>query len=440
MKKNISLLLLFLFLFLPFFVASAYDMTKKDEELVKTINNRLYNIIEERKTITPVLVEKTLKKLLKRDLTERVETLLIKIIKDLNNKYWEVQNIEETVFLWDAEKLMKENDIPALSVLVFKNDKVLYEKQIWKSNKEKNINLKEDDLFLLASISKTITATALLSLFEKWEFELDDAINDYLSFEVNHPFYETPITFRMLLTHSSGIADWSALDNQYYYSEDSPVKLSYFMENYFTPGREFYSEEENFHDFEPWTENEYSNEWSALIGLLVEEISWIWFNEYCKKNIFEPLGMGSTFWRLDEIIQNNIVKPYEELEAVENYTFTDYPNWWLRSNTKDMSYFLQIFTHKDKVDDYKILKKETIKQVLKPQIPNISEDMWLHMFHINKDKNLWGHDGWEKWASTIMAINPGTEVWVIILTNQSDVELDRILEKAYDLWIELDSD
>jgi len=69
----------------------------------------------------------------------------------------------------------------------------------------------------------------------------------------------------MHLTHSSGIADGSALDDQYYYGEDSPVELGFFLENYLVSGGDFYNASENFYNFEPGTKHEYSNIGNALI-------------------------------------------------------------------------------------------------------------------------------------------------------------------------------
>ena len=148
----------------------------------------------------------------------------------------------------------------------------------------------------MASISKTITATALLQLFDNGKFKLDDNINDYLDFKVEIPGYSKVITFRMLLTHTSGIADGKVLDEEYYYGKDSPVKLDFFLEEYLVDGGEYYYKNQNFHDFEPGSDHEYSNVGNALIAGLVEDISGMEFNAYCKKNIFEPLKMNSTFW------------------------------------------------------------------------------------------------------------------------------------------------
>lgn len=338
-----------------------------------------------------------------------------------------------------VDEMIAQN-IPALSVLLFKEENILYEKYLGRPQLEKDTTLDQNHLFLLASVSKVVTATALLQLLDDGLFSLDDKINDYLNFKVQVPNYSTDISFRMLLTHTSGIADGSALDDQYYYGEDSPVALGDFLEKYLVPGGVFYTPTENFHDFEPGTAHEYSNVGNALIGLLVEQISGMSFNGYCQQNIFAPLGMTQTFWRLDEINQT-IAQPYNyingQYEAIQHYTFTDYPNGGLRSTGRDLFIFLSAFVQEGTANNFELLKPETIQAMITPQIPSLDSEMGLHLFNLDPENNLWGHDGGEQGVATIMAFNPNTKIGAIILTNQGEVNLDQILIESYTLGLKL---
>lgn len=331
--------------------------------------------------------------------------------------------------------------IPALSVLIFKEDKVLYEKTLGKSNIEQDINLEKTHPFLLASISKVVTATALMQLYDDNLFALNDNINDYLDFNVSVPNANTDITFKMLLTHTAAIADGSALDAQYYNNEDSPVSLEYFLENYLVAGGVFYHATENFYTAEPGSTYKYSNTANALIALLVEKISGIDFNTYCKQNIFLPLNMKHTNWRLDEI-SGTIVQPYQwvagNYEAILHYTFTDYPNGGLRATSSDLFQFLSAFVQSGKANNFQVLEAQTVKEMTSPQIPNVDSETGLHLFIMNAENKLWGHDGGEKGAATIMAFNLETKIGAIILCNQGDANLDDMLVKAYQLGLELE--
>lgn len=338
------------------------------------------------------------------------------------------------------EQEMAVQNIPAMSVILFDKESILYEKYLGKTNLNDDINLKSDHLFLLASVSKVITATALLQLYEENLFSLTDNINDYLPFSVAVPDYSQPITFNMLLTHTSAITDGSALDDQYYYGEDSPVALDFFMENYLVPNGKFYDAYENFSSFEPGSEYIYSNIGSALLAVLVEEISGLDFNEYCKQNIFNPLEMNNTFWRLGDITQP-IVQPYRyrnrRFEEIQHYTFKDYPNGGLRSTSRDLHTFLTAFVNGGVSNNYKLLSVATLNEMLKPQIQKIDNSVGLHMFKLNDEHELWGHDGGEQGVSTIVGFNTTSKKGAIILTNQGDAKLDEILEEGYKLAVKL---
>ena len=136
-----------------------------------------------------------------------------------------------------------------------------------------------DTLFTIASVSKTVTATALMTLYEQGKFNLDDDINQYLPFEVRNPNYpDTPITFRMLLTHTSSIQD-SDVYNQYYTLQtepvlpDSPIALGDYMKDYLTSEGKLYNAKDNFLEDAPGTTYTYTNTGFGLVGYLVEQIS-----------------------------------------------------------------------------------------------------------------------------------------------------------------------
>lgn len=335
-----------------------------------------------------------------------------------------------------SEQVSSQN-IGAMSVLLFKGNDVTYEKYLGVADKSNNIPLNQEHIFLLASVSKTVTATALMQLYDQGKFKLDDKINDYLNFKVNVPNQSTDITFRMLLTHTSGIADGKALDGEYYYNQDSPTPLAEFMRSYLEPNGSNYDAKDNFHDFEPGTMHEYSNEGSALIGVLVEQISGIPFDEYCRQNIFKPLGMNNTYWKLSNAPKGNLVRGYDADKSVEHYTFTDYPNGALRSTVQDMFKFLSAYGTDGNYKGTEILKASTVQMMLQPQIPSLEATMGLHWFIMSSADNIWGHDGGEQGVSTTMGVNPSNDIGVLIFTNQGDANLDNVLISAYNYALKL---
>ena len=105
------------------------------------------------------------------------------LVLDSNNHRNEEQ------LLQFIESTMQTHLIPGLSVSIVKDNNIVWEKQLGYANINNDIVVDENTMFILSSISKTITATALMQLFENELFGLDDDIDDYLPFDVNHPDY-----------------------------------------------------------------------------------------------------------------------------------------------------------------------------------------------------------------------------------------------------------
>lgn len=354
---------------------------------------------------------------------------------------------DEEVIINDAEafdtyleeKLSSENS-PALAVLIFEGETIKYEKYLGQSDVDNNQDLTGNDIFLMASVSKMLTGTALLQLYENGEFGLDDSINDYLPFNVSVPNQSTPITFRMLLTHTSAIDDGPNSDIFYSYGEDSSLELRTYMERYLLPNGEYYDASDNFYNYEPGTQYNYSNMASAFIGVLVEEISNRTFREYCRDSIFQPLGMNDTYWSLNEALQSGktLVKPYDDnLVTVEHYTFPDYPNGALRTTARDMMKFLSALAQNGTFDNYQLLNEDTVSEMLSLQIPSLEGTMGLHVFVVNEEENIWGHDGSEQGVSTEAGFNKTNKVGAIVLSNLQDVDVSSILLEAYKLGVKL---
>ena len=105
---------------------------------------------------------------------------------DFNSRenYIEINNYrDEEELLQFIESTMENHLIPGISISIVKDQNIVWEKHFGYSNINQNILVDENTLFMLASISKTITATALMQLFEDGLFSLNDNINNYLPFK-----------------------------------------------------------------------------------------------------------------------------------------------------------------------------------------------------------------------------------------------------------------
>lgn len=337
----------------------------------------------------------------------------------------------------EVEEEMEAQHISGLSFILTKGDKIIAEKYLGQADRRLNKAVDAHTKFLLASISKTVTATALMQLYEQDSFDLDDSINGYLNFVVQAPNTTTPITFRMLLQHTAGIADGPALDNEYFWGQDSPNDLGTFLSQYFTPGTATYNATANFTGEEPGAVHEYSNVGAALVGHLVEVISGVDFDTYCQNNLFQPLCMNASSWRLNGLDTSTIAQPYDfengAYQAIGHYTFTDYPNGGLRSTTKDLARFMVAYQQGGQFNGQSILKASTIALMHTEALVDQENGVGLHWFTYDRgDRNLWGHDGGEQGTTTMMGFNKSTGIGIIILCNATDAELDELTYQLYD--------
>jgi len=194
-----------------------------------------------------------------------------------------------------SAELIKEH-IPGFAACTIEKGKIVWSGYYGYQDVERKIPVTKGTLFMIASVSKTITAAALMQLYAKGKFRLDDDINKYLDFKVVNPTYPTiPVTFRQLLRHRSSIADNHEYLGQFWNVNkgDPTIPLSAFLKNYLSVTGANFNKEKNFYGYPPGSYQVYSNIGFALIGYLVERIAGEPFDQFCKKRIFEPLSMNT---------------------------------------------------------------------------------------------------------------------------------------------------
>lgn len=132
----------------------------------------------------------------------------------------------------------------------------------------------------IGSISKHITAVALLQLWERGRVDLDAGVGTYLD---DIPETWKPVTLRQLLTHTGGVPDYEEAGGYGVY-ETSP-----------TPAEVYAIVADRPLDFEPGARWSYSNTGYFLLSLVVQRVSGERFGDYLREHLFEPLGMHHSF-------------------------------------------------------------------------------------------------------------------------------------------------
>lgn len=324
---------------------------------------------------------------------------------------------------------MEQNDFPSISYCLVRNDEILYSGAMGYADEDADRLATHDTRYLIASISKTITAVAAMQLVEQNLIGLDDDINQYLPFSVRNPsFPNDAITLRMLLTHRSSISDAFqenlTLDC---YGVDCPMSLEQFFNAVFVSSGQYFSAN-NFSGNRPATAEDYSNLGSALVGYLVERISQSPFDVYCKNNIFTPLGMSKTEWRLANTPLSELAIPYSEeiTSANPHYTFPDYPNGGLRTTVLDLSRFLRMVILNGSFNNTEILSQASMATMKTLQFGSTEFCLSFYYDTFNGRRVL-GHSGGEKGVTTEMFYDTDTNTGVIVFSNEEDAELEDVV-------------
>lgn len=203
------------------------------------------------------------------------------------------QNQNDKVDTYIREK-MKSRNIPGLSLAIMRDGKIVYSKAFGMANLELSIPATEKTVYHLASITKTFTAMATMMLVEEGKISLEDTISKHLS---DLPGAWRPITIRHLLNHTSGISSFASHKkipcpvgkNERDYTRADALKEVSCLPLDFAPG-------------ERWS---YGDTGYHLLGMLIEKVSGMNYEQFLRERIFAPLEMRNT--RLDnyaELIPN----------------------------------------------------------------------------------------------------------------------------------------
>ncbi len=336
------------------------------------------------------------------------------------------------------ERKMEKAQIAGLQAAFISNGKLEWTGSYGKKDVLKNTSVNDSTLFMIASCSKPVTALGLMKLHNKGLIDLDDDINDYLPFGIVIPNYPSEaITFRMLLAHTSSLRDDTPLLVSLYTFEeggDSPISLENFIRDYFLRDGRYYHPEKNFLNARPGTVKDYSNVGYALIGYLIEQITGKDFSKYMYEEIFEPLGMNSSYWFLADVPHNNISMPHEFVESkkpdsvykvLKHYGFPDYPDGQLRTHVSDYAQIIKLMVNNGKVNGSRFLKEETMKDFLGIQFPEANKwqavawnynefDNWLYYLFIPR---LPSHTGVDPGVATVTSFDPKTGNGAIVFAN-----------------------
>jgi CubicO group peptidase (beta-lactamase class C family) len=317
---------------------------------------------------------------------------------------------------------MTASGIPGLAAAIVKDGDVAWSKGYGLADVAAEKPVTSDTLFMLASVSKTFVAVQAMHLVEAGLVDLDADVNTYLAFSVRNPsFPSRAITLRHLLAHVSGIEDTDA-SFETYTDGDCPITLDDWLPSYLVPGGAQYSADV-WSGQMPGARYSYSNQGIALAAHVLERAAGVPFDAYSEANVFPPLGMTETSWRLSELDAEDIAIPYEGGSPVEHYGYPDYPAGALRTSVNQLGHFLAMMAGEGTYHGTRVVSGGSVTEMLRIQYPPADSTQGLVFYHSTVGAGaVVGHDGLDIGVLTLMAYRPSDGVGAIVLTNGFSTE------------------
>ncbi|WP_099159094.1 serine hydrolase domain-containing protein [Virgibacillus ndiopensis] len=279
---------------------------------------------------------------------------------------------------------------------------------------ENPVEMENDTIFDLASISKLFTVTAAMQLYEEGKFELDDPVAEHIpQFAENG---KEDVTIRQLMTHTTGFKAWIPLYNMADTREEAlEIVLTYPLEN------------------EPGTTYEYSDLNMITLAALVEKWSGQRLDEYVAENITGPLGMEDTLYNppaslIDRIAATAYVPGRGMIRGVVhdgNALVLDgvAGHAGVFSNADDLAIFAQMMLNKGIYQDVRVLEEETVDLITTNHTPEFPGNDHGLGWEINQDwfmsgmasTTTIGHTGF---TGTSIVVSKNKDTIAILLTNR----------------------
>lgn len=341
------------------------------------------------------------------------QVTLIEPFGETNDK-----RIDQIMSLWDN------NTTPGASIAVVENGKVVFSKGYGMANLEYGIPIEKNSVFHIASISKQVTAFAILLLEEEGKLSLDDDVRKYLP-EV--PDFGSPITLRHLATHTSGLRDqWNLL-----------VMAGWHMDDLITTEQvmKLVAKQKEL-NFQPGEEFLYCNTGFTLLAEVVKKVSGKSFAEFTQERIFTPLNMESTLFYDDheKLVKNRAYSYYQEGNGFKksnlNYAIPGATS--LFTTPEDLSKWVLNFDN-PVVGTAESMKKMVVKGVLNNG-DSTNYGLGLTIDAFNGLYTL-SHGGADAGYRSFLSFFPNEKFAVIIFGNESSFPSRRIADQITDLYL-----
>ena len=270
------------------------------------------------------------------------------------------------------------------AILIAQNNEVIEKRAYGLASIEYGIQNTTETKFNIASITKMITAVAILQLVEKNIVDLNTPIGQYLP-DYPNQLVKDSVTIHQLLTHTSG------LNNFYVEKEYSNAnKLTLKTVSDFVL---LFSDKPLLSN--PGKKYNYGASGFILLGLIIEKTSGKNYYKYVRENIFEPSKMNNTIeFEIDSIIKNKasgyttFLQEDQSPKRNEYYLSKASPGGFYYSTVEDLFKFSRALR------SYKLLKKETTELMFEPKVKGYNTHLGYGIdIDLRYNQRIQGHSG-----------------------------------------------
>jgi CubicO group peptidase (beta-lactamase class C family) len=332
------------------------------------------------------------------------------------------------------QAFMQTTPVVGLSVAVVKNNKIIYNHSFGYKDLDQRLPLQNDNIFRIASISKSFTSTAIMQLVAKKQISLDQDVSELVGFKIRNPkFPNTIITLKMLLSHRSSIND-----SEGYFSLDAidPSKNPNWEKSY--------------------------NAYEPDKGYMYCKKTGIRFDKYIQQQILVPLGLYGGY-NVNTLDSNLIAKIYEfkrdsakfinspsayapRTEEINNYTMGRStpifsPTGGMKISAHDLAEYMIMHSQLGKHKGKRIIPKNLSKQMQAIISEEENYGMALETStQLIPGKTMIGHTGVAYGLYSIMFFEPKEKIGFVVISNGCDTKtingINGVLHKTVNILYE----
>jgi CubicO group peptidase (beta-lactamase class C family) len=330
----------------------------------------------------------------------------------LHQSTYDFSNVEKVII-----EAIEEKVFPGAVVLVWKDGKKIFEKQFGHFTYDQNSpEVTLNTIYDLASLTKVLaTTTSAMICVEKKLLNLEDKVSKFIPSFVSNG--KENVKIKNLLLHNSGLPAWKRYYNKNL-TEEEIIEDIYNSEIEFKPG----------------TKTLYSDLGMIVLGKVIENVIGRTLDKFCTEEIFDPLGMKSTFFNPPDSVKNRIppteMDNYWRMKLIKGEVHDENASLLggtaghagLFSTVSDIAKLLEMIMNKGKVNDNQFIKKETVENFASKNNSNSRRLLGWDLKSISGSsagskfsRESFGHIGF---TGTSIWIDPARNLFVVFLTNR----------------------